>query len=508
MLEISRSHLARLTSSLGVVAFAAAGLGATPHGATPTPQITLGRVHAKLRHIGPAPTAGSNDAGPVTGLVYNGGRVIQNVKVYQIYWTTSVNSTLVTNLDQFYQDLLGGSYMDWLSEYNTVGLNDPSGVPGSNQGIGRGSYGGAFTIANPAKCADSSTACTLLETDILTELGNQIQASAIPAPTNGCDGLPNDLYMFDFPPNITIQMLDGSTSCTGSNAWCGVHGAAQVTINGNPVTIAYGLQADGFTGPCNTGCGNDPNPLNNVTGTHAHEIIEAVTDTDVELYNQGVPGVRFAWYSNNPSGEIADLCDAAGTIPCTANCPAGQTTWTVNPGWSNIAMGCVTSMPNLPAACTGPNVPAGCRACTCADDGVACSGATPLCDTNQSDATANQCVAAPADAGTGDAGTGDASTEEAGAATDAGGGDATVGADADSGSDAGPVGANDASTQPDARTPVGLGGGNNSSGGCAIAADRNDSPALPFLVVFGAVGAFATRRRSGSPGSTRRSLRE
>ena len=527
MMNSSRIRAGTVLSSMGIAMLAACSAGAPPPDdgkvgqtgqaiavdtAPPANGARVIRSHAMpVRRGGKDFTQAMADAGTDAGvpnLVYNGGHVLQNVKIYAVNWTVNVDARLQANIGNFYKDALSGPYMDWLSEYSTIGLKDPMGVAGSNQGIGRGTYGGAYNITTPVKCAGTA-ACMLTEADILTELVTQVQANAIPGPSVGCDGQPNELYMFDFPPNVTIKGTDGSVSCV---QWCGVHGSAQLTINGAPITVAYGFHPDFFTGPCNSGCGNDTNPLNNATATHAHEIIEAVTDTDVELYNQMVSGVRVGWYSDAPNtvGEIADLCNDPGTIPCNgANCPTGATTWTVNPGWSDQAGACVSSRPNLPVICTGPGVPAGCRPCNCADNGGACNGATPVCDTTAASPTLNQCISAGSvDAGGGDdaaAGAEGGTTGDAGMDSDAAVGmDASAPADAATpGTDAATPGDSGAITTPvDGSTPGADGGAVTTSvitpSGCAMASPGKGTSSAG-LIGFGAlalIGAARSRRRN------------
>src|SRR5262249_27080584 len=86
-----------------------------------------------------AKTDGPDSAAPLSPtaphLDYNGGRVVSHVNVVAVMWGSNVNSTVATRIPTFYDTITRGSYMDWLSEYNT-----PSQV------IGRGSLGGAFTI--------------------------------------------------------------------------------------------------------------------------------------------------------------------------------------------------------------------------------------------------------------------------------------------------------------------------------------------------------------------------
>jgi hypothetical protein len=60
---------------------------------------------------------------------YNGGKVIQNVKVVSIMWGGEANVRDGSRWESFYQAITNSDYMDWLTEYNTP-----------TQEIGRGSH--------------------------------------------------------------------------------------------------------------------------------------------------------------------------------------------------------------------------------------------------------------------------------------------------------------------------------------------------------------------------------
>ena len=75
----------------------------------------------------------------------------------------------------FYTGALNSPYMDWLSEYNTVGLNGQDGQPGSNQTIGRGGLGSVVTLV------PSITGTTISDTQIQSEISAQINAGHLPA---------------------------------------------------------------------------------------------------------------------------------------------------------------------------------------------------------------------------------------------------------------------------------------------------------------------------------------
>jgi hypothetical protein len=302
-------------------------------------------------------------------LVYYGGRVISNVKVYQVSWGPNVDPTLKSALAGFYTAITGGAYFDWLGEYDTAGKNGQDGQPGSNQHIRRGTFGAAYTIT-PAAQGTSIT-----DDQIQQELLAQIGAGKLPQPDVDGAGNVNAIYMIDFPPGMTITGPGGAgVSC---QQFCAYHSTALVGGKGVP----YGVLPD-LGGPCAGGCGQNPTQVNNATSVHSHELVEAVTDAEAGLGGQNV-GRPLAWYdATQGNGEIGDICNGQ---------QAQLGSYTVQTEWSNAAGGCIAT--RTLALCTGNNAP--CTPCSKADEGTAngCTGATPRCATDASDPKAGQCVA-------------------------------------------------------------------------------------------------------------------
>jgi len=312
----------------------------------------------------PVPNASCN-------LKYYSGKVIQNVVVYAVNWGPNVNATVKNNIGGFYSAVTASAYFDWLSEYNTVGATVQGGGTSSNQGIARGTFGGSYTIT------PSTNATTITDAQIQAELKAQLDAGHLPPPDLAADGSVNAIYMFDFPPGLTIKQASGSASCV---VFCAYHGT--ITYNGK--SVPYGIHPDMITpgSACIGGCGNDATAFNNVTSVHSHELIEAVTDMEIGLVT--VVGPPLAWYSSTSGcGEIGDICNAQqGTIGA----------YTVQKEWSNAAGACIVSKATLPPICTGAGTPSGCRVCTAADEGISCTGATPHCETDKTNVKYGTCV--------------------------------------------------------------------------------------------------------------------
>lgn len=295
---------------------------------------------------------------PLSGnLKYYGGRVISNVNIVEVSWGSSVDPMYMTNLQGFYTAIVTSPFIDWMTEYDTIGLSGFSDLqPGSNQHIGRGTFGGNIVIT------PSNGSTSLNDTDIQAELIAQLTKAALPAPTVDSGGNVNSLYMIDFPTGTTITLV-GLQSCSSFGAY---HG----TVKYNGMSVPYGVHPS---------CGYS---FNTSTIIHSHELAESITDTEVGLveYNTTNPSARpLAWVTLAStawaSDEAGNLCE--GTNAMVAG-------YYVQKIWSNYAQACVAEIP----ICDGVLVPPACRPCNAYDDGSACMNA---CATSGS--KAGQCVA-------------------------------------------------------------------------------------------------------------------
>jgi len=270
-----------------------------------TPTFTHGvmkKTTAGESRIGASATAAT--------LVYQGGKVIPNVKAYNVNWGPNVTAIVKSNRAGFYTDITNSAYYDWLSEYNTAGKKGADGQPGSEQKIGRGTFGGSFTIT------PTSTSTSITDDDIKAQLAASLDAGTLPAPDE------NSIYMFDFPPGVVIS-LGTDTSCT---VFCAYHGT--ITYKGK--SVPYGVLPDMSTGSgCENGCGTGT-PLDNYSSVASHELVEATTDMEVGLAT--ALGRPLAWYDSS-QGEIGDICN--GQQDKVGN-------WTVQKQWSNAKGACIS----------------------------------------------------------------------------------------------------------------------------------------------------------------------
>ena len=299
---------------------------------------------------------------------YYGGRVVSNPKVVQVLWGTGFSTDVHDNLAPFYTDILASTYIDWLSEYSTVGLTGAVDMqPGSNQRIGRGGFVGTYTIT------PSTSATTVSNATIQAEISAQIAAGHLPAPTFDWQGNVNTLYMIDFPSGYVIT-ANGSQSCV---QFCAIFDTA--VIGGK--SVGLGIFPDITSGGCQNGCGNSPTALNNITWVHSFELLNVMTDTEVGLATS--IGRPLAWYANSV-GSISDAClsSAQATV-------AGHA---VAKAWSRTQAACVAEVPSL-TVCDGSTTH--CRECTSADNGQAtgCTGAKAVCETDGTNSAFGECVA-------------------------------------------------------------------------------------------------------------------
>lgn len=223
------------------------------------------------------------------GLVYYGGPVISNVKAYAVMWGNKVDATVQKQIGGMLTATVNSTHMDWLNEYNT-NINSVSGQPGSNQKIGRGTFGGQIMI-NP-----THTGNHLDDKDVQAEIGHQISIHALPVPDA------NTIYIVYFPPGISITN-GGMTSC---QAFCAYH---EGFVANNKQSIFYAVMPD-LGGSCSLGCGFGHSRFDEMTEVTAHELIEAVTDPFPTPGDK--PAFPQAWNTTDGQ-EIGDLCAGKGT---------------------------------------------------------------------------------------------------------------------------------------------------------------------------------------------------
>jgi hypothetical protein len=253
----------------------------------------IAAVRPKLRTTA-ASTASPTAAGGK--LSYNGGSVISDVKVLDVYWGNNVDATIRQQNGLEMSMMLSPTYMGWLdADYNTL-------FPGgTNQHINPGTWMGGKTIAPIQGGTD------LCNGDVQSEL--QFQASI------GAFGHidANTALMVHFPPGITVHagcfmFWNWGTTCADN---CGFHDSTSIAGYDVPYAVLPDLSVPGCA--CNGGGG----VAGDAFSVESHELIEMVTD----------PHPRSGWVDSN-GAEIGDVCAWRETsIPGAGTYVAAQEQW-------------------------------------------------------------------------------------------------------------------------------------------------------------------------------------
>jgi hypothetical protein len=196
-------------------------------------------------------------------LTYRNGPLITNVAVFTVFWgakwgTTTTSTTLMSNLNKFFQAILVSPAIDQLGEYSVAGKS-----------IGHGSFIGTKVISAQAPVGSVTNSV------IRTRLKAWINAKTVPKNTK------STLYFIYLDPGI-VSIMGGSRSCQN---YCGYHD--------NTGSIYYAVMPY----PTCEGCLGGMAAFEALTGTSSHELSEAITDPE--------PGS--GWYDDT-NGEIGDIC--------------------------------------------------------------------------------------------------------------------------------------------------------------------------------------------------------
>jgi hypothetical protein len=419
---------------------------------------------------------------------YLGGHVISHVRIVAVMWTSKVYSGLQSQVDSYFKGVVDSTYMDWMGEYDTAGVKAADGKAGTSQHIGHGSFIKTVTIT------PSITKTSISDSQIGTELAAQIANGNLPAPEVDKEGGVNTLYVVYFPPGVAIQDSQGGVSCNstggGNQVFCGYHSSYSDTVGNVPYAVIPDLSSNA----CLQGCGVG-NAMDDYGLAASHEMIEAITDTEVGVGNN--VGRPMGWYDSQ-QGEIGDIC--ANQVGANTKVNG----FTVQKEWSQRLGACVALDAKLPA-CDGTNRP--CTACT----QTSCSGSTPVCD--EDTGTCKGC-SADSDCSSGDTCNTKTGTCEgksgSGGAGDAGAGGTGGGTGGSGSGSGGGLGGGTGSGGNGATAGNGTGGSGSGgdgsggdttttqSGGCAMSHGPSNDTGVPFglaLVAGLAVASVVRRRR-------------
>lgn len=236
-------------------------------------------------------------------LLYYGGPVISNVKVFTVLWNDRVSPAVKTGITDFYRAYVDSQHMDWLNEYAT-NVKAVDGRAGTAQTIGRGQVLGEKTIV------PTVTAKQITDLQIQQEIEKNIDSGAFPRPDQ------NTLYMFHFSKDIQIT-IEGMTSCF---SFGGYHNGFKSAKYGD---IFYGVMPE-----CS---GMGGSGFSSITFVASHELIEAVTDPFPTPGSS--PAFPQAWNAAD-GNEIADLCQNSTSFK------GPKADYNISMEWSNSRAKC------------------------------------------------------------------------------------------------------------------------------------------------------------------------
>jgi len=218
-----------------------------------------------------------------------------------VLWGEGVDAETVAKAPDFLAAVSNDDWMDWLDEYDTslaVEAGRLTGMPGTGQLIGRGTFAGVKRIAPTASGPD------LVDAAIGVELRRQIATGSLPAPDA------DTVYALFFPPGISIAAASGQRTCV---ELCGFHGTA-TSDDGRGL---YYLVIPDHRAPdtvhgggCDFGCGA-LDPFGNLSVTTSHELAEALTNPEVG--RAPTNDAPLAWY-DEVNAEIGDVCSGVSLL--------------------------------------------------------------------------------------------------------------------------------------------------------------------------------------------------
>jgi len=328
-------------SGLAVVFVAAVLSAAAPASAASRATVprTYHTGHVMLRHSALVAPSGLRNTSLLHNVRYFGGRVISHVKVYAVIWgTTGTFASTVTgssypSMSTFFAGITNSRYLDWMHEYNTT-VTPVGGGSGTNQVIGRGTFGGLFTIT-PAARHNGSLVDD--QNDIQPELDAQIQAGHLPAP----DANTEYFLFFRQGQEITEGSMNSVTD------FCAYHNTIG-PVAGVP-EVYYAVVPDLSGG----GCGTEVSAFDDLTSTVSHELAESITDAEIGLASTFASPL--GWYDQSEDEEISDICQGVGSGDGSVAGGDGHT-YIAQLGWSDAQNACVADSGSIPAG-TVPDPP-------------------------------------------------------------------------------------------------------------------------------------------------------
>lgn len=256
-------------------------------------------------------------AAAADNVTYNGGPVSHSMTGVLVDWGPNINPmyTNATGGDPGLVKYLAsqsGSTSDIggaLAQYM-----DSSGHNAANQ-VG---YGGQYEIT------PSTSATTVMDSQIQSELVNQVGSGALPHPAG--DGL-STLYLVLFPQSdaecISTSVCSANAPDSATQDFCAYHSGTDLP---DGTHLLYAVIPDDTTGHQSQWCGAASSVFGDQTSYLTHEWAETISDP-----------LGTAWWVNNSSSpdngnEVGDNCNQQMT---------SEGGWTVQLTWSNRDHNCV-----------------------------------------------------------------------------------------------------------------------------------------------------------------------
>jgi hypothetical protein len=272
------------------------------------------------------------------GITFDGGPIIENPKVYLIFWHPGVrldpnapdDSAYIAAMKLFFTSAAGTPYFNIVTQY--AGCQGP---PPCHPGFPVNPPGGNFLAGSDEDVTTPYPQTTVYDADIQNEIKAEMAK-------NTWTQDPNNIFVVFLGASVAQCNNSGMSSCAGSG-YCAIHGAFSATgssdLSVNPVPYIVMPQGDSL------GCTQFiPTPLPGsdlaIDREHvalSHEFLEAVTDPLVAINPNGI--------TQNPGwgpGEIGDICDFQPNFQKSSKATLNGTEFWVQPVWDQDHVLCAT----------------------------------------------------------------------------------------------------------------------------------------------------------------------
>ncbi|MDQ1428955.1 MAG: hypothetical protein QOK39_2431, partial [Acidimicrobiaceae bacterium] len=274
-----------------------------------------------------APPAQVPAPNPASDMTNHGGNIMLSPVIYNVFWlpaghyespgSAASDANYENLLNRWAGDVGGNDFYNIVTQY--TGAN---GRPSNSVSLG-GSYTDTTAYPHAGTQADP-----LSDGDIHGAVDRAVTHFSSPRDLN---------HIYMVYTGLGIEECFSATSCTfehnpGDGAFCAYH-----TVFGGPSLYAF-MGAAGVS----RGCGGATTPngdafADNEASVASHELIESATDPQLD-----------AWFFNDTSGEIGDLCNQQfgprDTTGANLFLGAAPNPYALQMEWSNAVHGCAPDL--------------------------------------------------------------------------------------------------------------------------------------------------------------------